>query len=79
MDKETRKVVPFGNSVGVGIPKKILETLNIHRGDEMEFEIRNDEIVMRKKEKLEDQVDPEMLKMLQETFRDHNELLERLK
>lgn len=79
MNKETRKVTQFGNSLGVGIPKKILDALHISRGDEIEFEVKNDLIVLKRKEKLEDQVDLEMLKMLQETFEDHNELFERLK
>lgn len=79
MNKETRKVTQFGNSLGVGIPKKILDTLQINRGDEIEFEVKNDLIILKRKEKPEDQVDMEMLKMLQETFEDHNELFERLK
>ena len=79
MSKETRKVTQFGNSLGVGIPRKIVDSLNIRRGDEIEFEVKNDQIVLKRNSKLEDQVDVEMLKMLQETFQDHNELFERLK
>jgi putative addiction module antidote len=79
MEKETRKVTAFGNSLGVSIPKKMLDLLKIGRGDEMEFELIKGEIVMRKKQKLDDQVDPEMIKMLEETFRDHDELMKRLK
>ncbi|WP_430787106.1 AbrB/MazE/SpoVT family DNA-binding domain-containing protein [Virgibacillus flavescens] len=79
MNKETRKVTQFGNSLGVGIPRKIIDSLNIRRGDEIEFEVKDDMIILKRNSKLEDQVDIEMVKMLQETFQDHNELFKRLK
>lgn len=79
-DKEIRKVNQTGNSLSVGLPKKIADHLNIKRGDEIEFDVKDGKIVLDKKSKLEDQLeDPEMVKMLSETFQEHSTVFERLK
>lgn len=41
-------IKPWGNSLGVRIPKSILEKLNITASDNLQLEIENDAIVMRK-------------------------------
>ncbi len=79
MKKETRKVSAFGNSLGVSIPKKVIDELNIKRGDEIVFEVEEDYMILKRKTRIEDELDVEMLRMLQETFDEHNELFERLK
>lgn len=79
MKKETRKVSVFGNSLGVSIPKKVIDELEIKRGDEIVFEVEEDYMILKRKKKLEDELDVEMLQMLQETFDEHNELFKRLK
>ncbi|QGH36149.1 AbrB/MazE/SpoVT family DNA-binding domain-containing protein [Gracilibacillus salitolerans] len=77
--KEVRKVVQTGNSLSVGLPKKIIDSLNIKRGDEIEFDVKDNQIVLKKKRNWEQEVDAEMLEMLAETFEEHNEVFERLK
>ncbi|EGL81741.1 SpoVT/AbrB domain-containing protein [Caldalkalibacillus thermarum TA2.A1] len=77
--KEIRKVTQMGNSLGVGLPKAITDAFNIKRGDELEFEVKDGQIMITKKVKWEDQVDAEMLEMLAETFEEHHEVLKRLK
>ncbi len=77
--KEVRKVVQTGNSLSVGLPKKIIDSLNIKRGDEIEFDVKDNQIVLKKKRNWEQEVDTEMLEMLAETFEEHNEVFERLK
>ncbi|RFA33417.1 AbrB/MazE/SpoVT family DNA-binding domain-containing protein [Virgibacillus dokdonensis] len=79
MEKETRKVSKLGNSLGVGIPKSMVDALNIRRGDELEFEVKENALVIKRKEKLEDQLEPEFLRMIQETMEEHDELFKRLK
>ncbi len=79
MEKETRKVSRLGNSLGVGIPKSMVDALNIRRGDELEFELKENALVIKRKKKLEDQLEPEFLRMIQETMKEHDELFKRLK
>ncbi|MGY0691894.1 AbrB/MazE/SpoVT family DNA-binding domain-containing protein [Virgibacillus sp. FSP13] len=78
-DKKTRKVTQMGNSLGIGLPKDIVAALNIKRGDEIEFEVQDNRMMLSKKTSLEDQVDVEMMKMLSETFKEHHRVFERLK
>ena len=78
-EKETRKVAQMGNSLGIGLPKNIVDSLNIKRGDEIEFVVKENSITLSKKNKLEDQLDVEMIKMLSETFEEHDEVFKRLK
>lgn len=78
--KEIRKVGHTGNSLSVGLPKSIADDLNIKRGDEMEFEVKEGKIILNKKTRLEDQLDDaEMVQMLSETFQEHSSVFERLK
>lgn len=77
--KEIRKVSQTGNSLSVGLPKSIIDTLEIKRGDEMEFDVKDGQIVLNKKSKWEDKVDTELLEMLAETFEEHNDVFENLK
>ncbi|WP_028783973.1 AbrB/MazE/SpoVT family DNA-binding domain-containing protein [Thalassobacillus devorans] len=77
--KETRKVVQTGNSLGVGLPKAIIDSLNIARGDEIEFEVKDDQIILNKKRKWEDEVDIELVKMLAETLDEHDQVFKKLR
>lgn len=78
--KEIRKVGQTGNSLSIGLPKKIADQLNIQRGDELEFNVKDGKIILDKKNKLEDQLDDvEMVNMLSETFEEHANVFERLK
>ncbi|MCP3029620.1 AbrB/MazE/SpoVT family DNA-binding domain-containing protein [Halobacillus sp. A5] len=77
--KETRKVVQTGNSLGVGLPKSIIDSLKIKRGDEIEFDVKDNQIILNKKRKWEEEVDTEMLEMLSETFEEHDEVFKNLK
>lgn len=78
-DKEIRKVTQTGNSLSVGLPKSIVDSLGIKRGDELEFDVKDSQIVVNKKDKWEDRVDTEMVEMLAETFDEHNEVFKKLK
>lgn len=78
-NKETRKVSQTGNSLSVGLPKSIIDSLKIKRGDEIEFNVKDNQIILNKKDKWEDRVDTEMLEMLAETFNEHNNVFENLK
>ncbi|MGP4071077.1 AbrB/MazE/SpoVT family DNA-binding domain-containing protein [Piscibacillus sp. B03] len=79
MAKESRKVVQTGNSLSVGLPKSIVEQLNIKRGDEFEIDVKDDQIILNKKRKWEEEFDSEIVEMLAETFEEHEEVFRRLK
>lgn len=36
-----------GNAVGISIPKKILKLLNLDVGDELDFDIKHDKIILK--------------------------------
>ncbi|MFB5664105.1 AbrB/MazE/SpoVT family DNA-binding domain-containing protein [Alteribacillus sp. HJP-4] len=79
-NEEVRKVSRMGNSLGVGIPKSIIDTLKLKKGDEIQFNLdENNRIVLEKKNRLEDRVDPELLEMLAETFEEHDDVFRNLR
>lgn len=78
-EKEIRKVNQTGNSLSVGLPKKIVDTLDIKKGDEMVFEVKEGEVLLKKQTYWEDKVDTELLDMLTETFEEHHHVFENLK
>ncbi|MDQ0297847.1 antitoxin component of MazEF toxin-antitoxin module [Salibacterium salarium] len=49
--KEGHKVSQTGNSLSVGLPKSITNSLKIKRGDELEFDIHDNKLVLNKKRK----------------------------
>lgn len=77
--KETRKVVQTGNSLGVGLPKSIIDSLGLSKGDEIEFEVKEDQIILNKKRNWEDEVDTELIEMLGETLNEHDQVFRNLK
>ncbi|WP_431804786.1 AbrB/MazE/SpoVT family DNA-binding domain-containing protein [Halobacillus andaensis] len=77
--KETRKVIQTGNSLSIGLPKSIIDLLKIKRGDEIEFDVIDNQIVLNKKRKWEDEVDTELLDMLAETFKEHDQVFKNLR
>ena len=45
-------IIKIGNSYGVLIPEKILDRLNIKLGDEVDFEIKENTLIIKKHEKV---------------------------
>ncbi|WP_077329149.1 AbrB/MazE/SpoVT family DNA-binding domain-containing protein [Virgibacillus siamensis] len=78
-EKEFRKVTQTGNSLSVGLPKSIVDSLGIKRGDELGFDIKDNQIIVTKHEKWEDRVDTELVEMLAETLDEHDEVFKKLK
>ena len=46
MDKVAVK--PWGNSLGIRIPKEILDRLNIHASDSLQLEVVDEQIILKK-------------------------------
>lgn len=78
----TRKIGRMGNSLGVSLPKRLAEKLNVVQGDEIEF-IENDqgEILLKKlrKAKLPDHVRAEVLEAFYDVFDEDEGILKDLR
>jgi antitoxin MazE len=48
-----RKVLKIGNSLGITFPAEFLRKLDLHQGDEIQIELENDRIVMKKSNKVD--------------------------
>ncbi|MEM3094882.1 MAG: AbrB/MazE/SpoVT family DNA-binding domain-containing protein [Nitrososphaera sp.] len=48
MAKFTGKLVKWGNSVGISLPKPIRDSLNLEAGDEIEIIDKDDSIIIKK-------------------------------
>lgn len=72
-----RKVGRMGNSLGIGLPKSLVERLKLMQGDEVELVLNNEgEFVLRKvtQTKLPDQVRPEVLEAFYDVFQEDREI-----
>ncbi|GGE54648.1 hypothetical protein GCM10011391_36970 [Pullulanibacillus camelliae] len=47
--KEPRKVTRTGNSLSVGLPKKIVDILNVKRSDVIECDVEEDRMILNKR------------------------------
>lgn len=78
----TRKVGRMGNSLGISLPKRLAEKLNVTQGDEIEF-VENDrgEVVLKKVRQagLPDNVRPEVLEAFFDVFEEDEGILEDLR
>jgi antitoxin MazE len=78
----SRKIGRMGNSLGVSLPKKLTEKLNISQGDEVEF-VENDrgEVVLKKvrQAQLPDHVRPEVLEAFFDVYEEDEGILEDLR
>ncbi|HET7579307.1 MAG TPA: AbrB/MazE/SpoVT family DNA-binding domain-containing protein [Bacillales bacterium] len=78
--KTARKVVQMGNSLGVGIPKEVIDALKIRKGDQLEFDVDKDgRIIVNHNRQLPDDFDPEMIEMVRETFAEYDDVFKNLK
>lgn len=72
----------MGNSLGVGLPKRLAEKLNVTQGDEIEF-VENDrgEVVLKKVRQagFPDNVRPEVLEAFFDVFEEDEGILEDLR
>lgn len=78
----SRKIGRMGNSLGVSLPKRLAETLNVVQGDEIEFS-ENDrgEIVLKKvrQMKLPENVRIEVLEAFYDVFEEDEGILNDLR
>jgi len=75
-----RKVLKIGNSLGVTFPMEFLQKLDIHQGDEIQMELENNQIVIKKSNKvnLPNGISQDFFDVLNETLEEYDETIKRL-
>lgn len=78
----SRKIGRMGNSLGISLPKKLAEKLDVSQGDDIEFiENESGEVVLKKVQttKLPDNVRPEVLEAFFDVFNEDRGILDDLR
>jgi len=75
-----RKVLKIGNSLGVTFPMEFLQKLDIHQGDEIQMELENNQIVIKKSNKvnLPKGISKDFFDVLNETIEEYDETIKGL-
>lgn len=75
-----RKVLKIGNSLGVTFPMEFLQKLDIHQGDEIQMELENNQIVIKKSNKvnLPNGISQDFFDVLNETLEAYDETIKGL-
>ncbi|NMI07329.1 AbrB/MazE/SpoVT family DNA-binding domain-containing protein [Paenibacillus sp. SZ31] len=78
----SRKIGKMGNSLGVSLPKVLIDKLHVSQGDEIEFiENSQGEIVLKKVKqmKIPENVRPEVLEAFFDVFEEDEDILNDLR
>ncbi|MDS3884563.1 AbrB/MazE/SpoVT family DNA-binding domain-containing protein [Staphylococcus hominis] len=70
----SRKVRRAGNSLVVSIPNEVLEALDIKEGNNVQFNIKDNQVYLEKEVNEQER----FYKLLEETMNDYHEALERI-
>lgn len=75
-----RKVLKVGNSLGVTFPMEFLNKLGIHQGDEIQMELEEDKIVIKKSKKVDlpKGISRDFFEVLNETLEEYDETIKGL-
>ncbi|WP_404430921.1 AbrB/MazE/SpoVT family DNA-binding domain-containing protein [Sutcliffiella horikoshii] len=74
MEQFERKVTKIGNSFGITLPMELLKQVGLSQGDDVQVEVKDGKIVLRKKEQisLPEGVDTEFLDILNDVIKEHD-------
>jgi len=74
MKQFERKVTKIGNSFGITIPIELLKQVGLSQGDDVQVEVKDGNIVLRKKEQqsLPEGVDAEFMDILNDVIKEHD-------
>lgn len=76
-----RKVVKFGNSLGSTFPKKVLNHLNVHQGDQIIYRLNDDGTVTIEKQtkvNLPHHIDLDFINTVSEVIDEYDEAIKKL-
>ncbi|MDC3413515.1 AbrB/MazE/SpoVT family DNA-binding domain-containing protein [Aquibacillus sp. 3ASR75-11] len=74
MELFERKVTKIGNSFGITLPTELLKQVGLSQGDDVQVEVKDEKIVLRKKEQitLPEGVDDEFMDILNDVIKKHD-------
>ncbi|RXJ04445.1 AbrB/MazE/SpoVT family DNA-binding domain-containing protein [Anaerobacillus alkaliphilus] len=74
MEQFERKVTKIGNSYSITIPTELLRQVGLAQGDDVQVEVKDGKIDLRKKEQitLPEGVDAEFMDILNEVIKEHD-------
>lgn len=74
MELYERKVTKIGNSYGITIPTELLKQVGLAQGDDVQVEVKDGKILLRKKEQitLPNGVDAEFMDILNDVIKEHD-------
>ncbi|MDC3418386.1 AbrB/MazE/SpoVT family DNA-binding domain-containing protein [Aquibacillus salsiterrae] len=74
MEQFERKVTKIGNSFGITLPTELLKQVGLAQGDDVQVEVKDGKIVLRKKEQvtLPEGVDAEFMDILNDVINEHD-------
>lgn len=78
----SRKIGRMGNSLGISLPKRLAEKLNVVQGDEIEFITNEQGDVLLKKvhrPKMPENIRPEVLEAFYDVFHEDEDILNDLR
>lgn len=69
-----RKVTKIGNSIGITLPPEILSEVGLSQGDDVQIEVKDGNIILRKKEHLQlpKGVDAAFMDILSDVIKEHD-------
>ncbi|UXH46401.1 AbrB/MazE/SpoVT family DNA-binding domain-containing protein [Rossellomorea vietnamensis] len=75
MEQYERRVTKIGNSFGITIPTDLLKQVGLAQGDDVQVEVVEGKIVLRKKEQLTlpEGVDAEFMDILNDVIKEHDQ------
>lgn len=74
MEQFERKVTKIGNSFGITLPMELLKQVGLSQGDDVQVEVKDGKIVLRKKEHLSlpEGVEAEFMDILNDVIKEHD-------
>jgi len=74
VEQYERRVTKIGNSYGITIPTELLKQVGLAQGDDVQVEVKEGKIVLRKKEQLTlpEGVDAEFMDILNDVIKEHD-------
>ncbi|WP_138418905.1 AbrB/MazE/SpoVT family DNA-binding domain-containing protein [Aquibacillus sediminis] len=74
MEQFERKITKVRNSFGITLPNELLKQVGLTHGDDVQVEVKDGKIVLRKKEQmtLPEGVDAEFMDILNDVINEHD-------
>ncbi|WP_018664894.1 AbrB/MazE/SpoVT family DNA-binding domain-containing protein [Heyndrickxia acidiproducens] len=74
MGQIERKVTKIGNSIGITLPPELLKQAGLTQGDDVQVEVNDGKIILRKKDQLHlpDGIDAEFMEFLNDVIKEHD-------